>query len=114
MFKHTQAPLCKQSNRCKTKLCQFRHESDPEVAAFDEHSTENNDKERISEEEDDNENCKNFIHCGAKAKHPDDNVQNCSECDFNTKCWQGYNVHWRGTSGHIFSTEELREMGYDV
>ena len=110
MFKHTKAPLCKRSNRCKLKLCQFTHESDAEVA-----TAETDDKEsNLEEEEVDDENCTNFVHCGAKAKHTDDNIQNCSECDFNTKCWQEYNVHWQRTPGHIFSTVELIEMGYNV
>ena len=114
MFKHTQAPLCNRSNRCQTKLCQFRHNSDIEMEASNEHPEDTDDKESNSEEENNVQNCKNFTHCGAKQNHPNDNIQNCSECDFNTKCWHEYNVHWQKTPGHIFSTDELREMGYDV
>ena len=117
MFRHNQAPICNRSNRCKNKLCQFRHETETEAVMNDasgEQSAKTDDKEHNSEKETDVENCKNFVHCGAKANHPNDNIQHCPECDFNTKCWMENNIHWQKTPGHIFSTEELREMGYDV
>ena len=117
MFRHNQAPICNRSNRCKNKLCQFRHETETEAVMNDasgEQSAKTDDKEHNSEDETDVENCKNFVHCGAKANHPNDNIHYCPECNCNTKCWMENNIHWQKTPGHIFSTEELREMGYDV
>ena len=49
-----------------------------------------------------------------KVYHTEEHLQKCSECDFKSKCWSKFNTHWGTTPGHSFSTEELREMGYDV
>ena len=46
--------------------------------------------------------------------HDQHNLQECSQCEFASKCWAEYNLHWRKTPDHIFSVDQLREMGYQL
>ena len=113
MFRHEVAPACTNLT-CKITKCQFTHtvvDKDDITAQTNNHL---DDKEDNLDDEKDIANCKQFIHCGAKENHPNDNIQHCSECDFNSKCFQEYKIHWQRTPDYIFSTEQLREMGYDV
>ena len=58
MFRHEIAPVCKDSDKCKFKKCQFSH------AVNEEHSDESN----------------------FEAEEFSSNLQEYSKCDFNSKC----------------------------
>ena len=107
MFRHEISPICKDLKKCKFTKCQFTHTSD------EHHSGEIDDVdvEETVHDIPEEEKCK---FCEKYTKHSSDEIQNCSECEFETKCWAEYNKHWREAPDHIFSKEELREIGYNV
>ena len=109
MFRHELAPICKKSKNCRIKKCQFSHdlnnvdnETDSDTETFDNEADPS-----------DCETCK-VAFPNEKVKHTIENLQECSVCDFNTKCWMEYNTHWSKTPNHCFSIDELREMGYNL
>ena len=107
MFRHEAAPLCKELDKCKFKKCQFSHSID---VSFEEQCS-------VSDEEAENEvldENNEFVHCNELVDHSQHNLQECSNCDFSSKCWAECNKHWQDTSYHIFSTAQLRDMGYNV
>ena len=107
MFRHEIAPVCKDSDKCKFKKCQYSH------AVDEEHSDESNieAEEVFSDEEN---TCGKCEYCNEIVDHTQHNLQECSKCDFNSKCWAEYNIHWQKTPDHIFSIDELREMGHKL
>ena len=66
------------------------------------------------EEQNDETNDDYCIFCREIRIHSTESLQKCSECDFESICGEEYNKHWREAPGHIFSLEELRDMGYNV
>ena len=101
MFRHEIAPVCKDSDKCKFKQCQYSH------AVNEERSDESNieAKEVFSDEE---KKCGKCEYCNEIVDHTQHNLQECSKCDFNSKYWAVYNIHWQKTPDHIFSIDELR------
>ena len=56
-------------------------------------------------------NSKNVLFCNELVNHSKHNLKTCSNCDFSTKCWA---EDWNETPAHIFSTADLRDMGYKI
>ena len=106
MFKHEAAPLCKELDKCRLKKCHFSHFVDD---AIEEHSVDNDGENENEAMNDNDEYCG---YCHEVMDHSQNAFQECSKCDF--KCGEEYNKHWRDTPDHIFSTEELRDMGRNV
>ena len=101
-------PLCRDLDKCKFKKCQFSHTS---YEATENYSGESNAE---GEEVIDDNACTKCAHCNEVVDHDQHNLQECSKCEFSSKCWAEYNAHWQKTPDHIFSVDELREMGYQL
>ena len=54
------------------------------------------------------------VYCYEVVNYSKNALQECSKRDFESKCGEEYNKHCRDTPDHIFSTEELRDMGRNV
>ena len=78
----------------------------------EEHFNESPQNEEVEKEtsNDDNEFEKRFF-CNELVNHSKHNLKTCSNCDFSTKCWA---EDWNETPAHIFSTADLRDMGYKI
>ena len=59
----------------------------------------------------DEDACDKCSFCYEIVDHDEHNLQECSKCDFKSKCWAEYNLQWRKTPDHIFSIAELKENG---
>ena len=107
MFRHETAPQCKDLEKCKFRKCQFSHI----VHDVNEENAEESDKEIESDDANDEKAC---AFCNEIVDHSKNSLKTCSNCDFTTKCSAEDNKHWNETPDHIFSTVELREMGYKI
>ena len=90
MFKHENAPVCKNLKNCRIKKCQFSHnlindkEADSSLETVD-NLTDTSDCEM----------CSHTMHNErVVVNHKNENFQQCSECSYKTKCWTEYNTHW--------------------
>ena len=113
-FRHEIAPLCKYQKNCRINKCQFSHNNEDDNES--EVCTENTDKEVETSADIKCDIC-NYTYMEnekVETNHKEDKYQECSECDFKSKCGTEYNKHWTSTPGHIFSREQLRDMGYKV
>ena len=75
---------------------------------------ENSDESDGEIEYDVSNDDKKCAYCNEIVDHSKANLQNCSKCELNSTCWAEYNKHWNETPDHIFSTAELREIGYKL
>ena len=88
MFRHVQAPMCTKPNRCRIKLRQFRHEKEKQ-SKNQENTSENiiADSELEASIVDDDVECEEcIINIRESLNHKNYNVQECSQCDYETKC----------------------------
>ena len=44
--------------------------------------------------------------------HKNDDIQACSQCEFETHCKAAHNEHWASTPGHIPPSKKLRTMTF--
>ena len=114
MFRHVQAPMCTKLNRCGINLCQFRHRNEEESE-----NQENASEDKIADTEfeanciiDDIECEDCIINIGESVNHKNDNIQECSQCDYETKCESAFNEHWASSPDHIFPREKLKTFTY--
>ena len=107
MFRHETAPQCKDLEKCKFRKCQFSLTVHDVIE-------ENSDESDGEIEQDVSNDDKKCAYCNEIADHSKANLQNCSKCELNSTCWAEYNKKWNETPDHIFSTAELREMGFKL
>jgi hypothetical protein len=112
MFRHEAAPPCKNLETCKYKKCQFSHTVNTDSV---EHFSKSAQNEEVEEETStDKIECEKCEYCNEIVDHSEHHLRTCSNCDFTSKCWAEDNKHWNETPDHVFSTAELREMGYKI
>ena len=101
MFNHDHAPMCTSGKFCRSKRCQFKHEVT--VTVDDELDANNVINENEVEPTDDMECEECTFNTDESVYHKNDIIQECSQCDFETKCEAAYDAHWASTPGHRFS-----------
>ena len=102
--------LFQQFEKCKFQKCQFSHNGYENIENNSDESN-NEAKEVVISDKTTYEKC---AHCNEIVDHEQHNLQECSQCEFASKCWGEYNLHWRKTPDHIFSVDQLRTMGYQL
>ena len=117
MFKHEHAPLCTRKGICRVKLCQFKHQNKfdhNDISSFNDDKIGRVDNEiEIEDELTEEIICEKCTFMSIETVyHKNDDIQACSQCEFETYCKAAYNEHWASTPGHIFPSEKLRTMTF--
>ena len=102
--------MCTSGKFCRSKRCQFKHEVT--VTVDDELDANNVINENEVEPTDDMECEECTFNTDESVYHKNDIIQECSQCDFETKCEAAYDAHWASTPGHRFSQWETNECDF--